>query len=73
MHIRRELFEMFFMNRIPRGGFTLDETSERSAPPAAPTQGQGTLWHEVKQQTAAVRGSDALQNPLNGGLNKESF
>jgi hypothetical protein len=64
---------MFFMNRIPRGGFTLDETSERSAPPATPNQVQGKLWHEVNQQTAAVRGSEPLQNPLNGGLNKESF
>jgi len=75
MHIRRELFEMFFMNRIPRSGFTLEESGAEGteAPQAGQSRIPGTYWVDAGTRQAPASGNDALQSPLDGGPRHDQF
>jgi hypothetical protein len=73
MHIRRELFEMFFMNRIPRSGFTLDEPSEAGSPPSTQSQPPGGHWLDAGTNPGPSSPTESLRTPLGGVLGQDRF
>jgi hypothetical protein len=73
MHIRRELFEMFFMNRIPRSGFTLDGSSEAESTPSTQSQPPGGHWLDAGTNAGSSSAIESLRTPLAGELGHDRF